>query len=291
MATSALAYADVPQPPSRLRTSMVALAMSLLSAVLPGLGQLAQKRILRGALYLAGFLAIITIAFLVRAASTYAGYLLLLFSLFGYNAVSSCDAFFAPRPAGARNPFALLLVISLTAAFLFACIQWAALNRLSGFKLFEVPSSGMATTIEKGSQIIVDRRAYNAHPPERGDVVVFKREGTYFAKRVIGLPGEVISISAGVVSVSGHPIEERYAHFTGGLGPYGRDFAEISVPGNAYFVLGDNRDLSLDSRDSKIGMVNRAEVIGRVLYVANSPRIGGRVDKDRPAPVPGGPES
>lgn len=271
--------------------STYALGTALLSAAIPGLGQLVQKRVVSGALYFAGFLCLCTIAFLTRAASSYFGVLLLLFAPFAYNTVASCDAFFTRRGLDERKAASILLIIPFVAAFIFALVQWGVLVRATGFTLFEVPSRGMLPSIEQNSHIMVDLEAYNLHAPARGDVLTMKRGGTYYVKRLIGLPGDVVSISGGVVFVNGQPIREPYALLGSDANAYGRYFDSVSVPENSYFVLGDNRDTSVDSRQSEFGMVTRGELVGKALYIFRSPRSGSRIDLEQPTPIHGGPSS
>lgn len=271
--------------------STYALATALLSAAVPGLGQLVQGRIVSGALYFAGFLGIGAFAFLTRAPSSYLGLLRLLFILFAYDTVASCDAFFVRRGVDERKSASMLLLILFAAALIFALVQGGVVVHATGFALFEIPSTGMQPTIEQNSHIMVDLGAYGVHAPARGDVVIMKRGRTYYAKRLIGLPGETVSISEGVVSINGRPIQEPYVLLGGDAGSNGRYFDALPVPENSYFVLGDNRDISVDSRQSELGMVARSELVGKALYVVESPRSGSRIDVEQPAPVHGDPSS
>lgn len=102
----------------------------------------------------------------------------------------------------------------------------------------------------------------------RGDIIVFQRPGFKdFVKRIIGLPGEKISIKNGHVFVNGKELKEDYL---GDVYTIGGDFIsntgeEIFIPENRYFVLGDNREDSLDSRFSEIGLINKDWVKGKVI--------------------------
>jgi len=102
----------------------------------------------------------------------------------------------------------------------------------------------------------------------RGDIVVFQKpEHKDFVKRIIGLPGEKISIHDGHVYINGNPLEEKYINETYTIGG---DFIlnsgqEILIPEDRYCVLGDNRSDSLDSRYSDIGFINKDWIKGRVI--------------------------
>lgn len=109
-----------------------------------------------------------------------------------------------------------------------------------------VPSGSMEPTIMTDSRMIGLRVSYLLSGPERGDVIIFRYpddETKIFVKRVIGLPGETVTITDGTVYIDGEPLEEDYLTVTtlGDFGPY-------EVPEECYFVLGDNRNNSLDSR-------------------------------------------
>ena len=111
-----------------------------------------------------------------------------------------------------------------------------------------IPSGSMETTIMTGDRVFGNRLAYRDETPQRGDIVIFKypdNENELFIKRVIGLPGEKIQIIDGLVYIndSKEPLEEPYLTVVpvGSYGPY-------EVPEGHYFMLGDNRNASKDSR-------------------------------------------
>ncbi len=125
----------------------------------------------------------------------------------------------------------------------------------------KVPSGSMESTIMTGSRILINRLAYLNSPPERGDIIAFyfPDDGrTLYLKRVIGLPGEKIEGIDGVIYVDDQPLEENYIREE----PEG-DFGPYEVPEESYFVMGDNRNNSQDSRYWKDKFVERDEIVGR----------------------------
>ncbi len=129
---------------------------------------------------------------------------------------------------------------------------------------FLVSGSSMEPTFNNGNYLLVDELTYHLRAPERGEVIVFrypKDPSTYFIKRIIGLPGETVSISDGQVTVTdqGHMevLKEPYVAETGTFS----NFTETLGPNN-YFVMGDNRDFSFDSRSW--GPVPSSDIIGLV---------------------------
>lgn len=103
-------------------------------------------------------------------------------------------------------------------------------------------------------------KSYNSEF-ERGDIVVARVERRQYIKRVIGLPNERIQIKDGYVYINGEQLEESYTYATS---VYGIAESEYVIPDNCYFIMGDNRDDSKDSRD--FGAVKKEKIIGRALY-------------------------
>lgn len=123
----------------------------------------------------------------------------------------------------------------------------------------------METTLSDGDKIIVNKLAYLRKGPERYDVIVFKQSGKehsyYNIKRVIGIPGDTIEISNGIVYLNGEAAEEVISVEPMRLS--GLAETEIKLEENEYFVLGDNRNSSEDSRFANIGLVVRDDIIGK----------------------------
>ncbi len=129
---------------------------------------------------------------------------------------------------------------------------------------FLVSGSSMEPTFNNGNYLLVDELTYHLRAPERGEVIVFrypKDPSTYFIKRIIGLPGETVSIEGGTVTVTdaGHMevLKEPYIAQAGTFS----NFTE-KLGSSEYFVMGDNRDASFDSRSW--GPVPSSDIIGLV---------------------------
>ncbi len=118
---------------------------------------------------------------------------------------------------------------------------------------------------------MINTLAYRLGKPQRGDIVAFKHDSPtepFLIKRVIGLPGERVTIDRGVVEINGQMLTEPYVHF-----PDTRSAPATVVPPDALYVLGDNRAASDDSRDW--GTVAMHDVIGRAVAVLWPPeRLG-----------------
>jgi len=127
-----------------------------------------------------------------------------------------------------------------------------------------IPSESMVPTLEVGDRLFVDKISYKLHDIERGDIVVFEapaqsQQEDDLIKRVIGLPGDTVEIKQGIVYVNDQPLDEPYEKEQ----PR-NDFAKITVPANSYFMMGDNRNNSNDSR--YWGFVTEEQVIGKALF-------------------------
>lgn len=126
-----------------------------------------------------------------------------------------------------------------------------------------VSGSSMNDTLKNGDQLILEKITYRFRKPERFDIVVFRHvpEDEFFIKRVIGLPGETVQIIGADIYIDGELLEEDY-----GLEPIQdakRAAEPITLGEDEYFVLGDNRNGSSDSRDPSVGNVKRKQIVGR----------------------------
>ncbi|MCH5264999.1 MAG: signal peptidase I [Lachnospiraceae bacterium] len=128
-----------------------------------------------------------------------------------------------------------------------------------------VEGSSMRPTLINGDQLIVEKLSYYLHDPERFDIVVFPfSEDVSYIKRVIGLPGETVQIRDGLVYINGELLEEKYGEET--IHEAGLAANEILLGEDEYFVLGDNRNASVDSRTDGVGMISKEEILGRAWY-------------------------
>ena len=128
-----------------------------------------------------------------------------------------------------------------------------------------VSGSSMETTLSDGDNLIVDKISYRFHDPERYDIIVFPfkyEENTYYIKRIIGHPGETVQVVDGYVYINGELLESEV---------YGAEVMKaagiaeepITLDEDEYFVLGDNRNHSSDSRDPSVGVLTREDLIGK----------------------------
>lgn len=150
----------------------------------------------------------------------------------------------------------------ILALLMFLAIRFAIQN-------FTIDGTSMEQSLHNGELILVDKWTYLFHPPARGDVVVFRAppDPTQdYIKRVIGLPGDTISIRGTTIVVNGVPLNEPYVAIQNqGIPPGARTISGLLVPASDYFVLGDNRAVSSDSRIW--GFLPVGNIIGRAAFV------------------------
>nr|WP_296093440.1 signal peptidase I [uncultured Dorea sp.] len=128
-----------------------------------------------------------------------------------------------------------------------------------------VSGSSMETTLHNGDNLIVDKLSYRFRDPKRYDIIVFPykyEENTYYIKRIIGMPGETLQIKDGYVYIDGEQLTSDI---------YGNELIEdpqtaeepVTLGEDEYFVMGDNRNHSMDSRDPSVGVLKKSDLMGR----------------------------
>jgi len=137
-----------------------------------------------------------------------------------------------------------------------------------------VEGDSMMPTLENDDRVIVNKIGPSLTSFDRFDVVVFKVDDTRYVKRIIGLPGDTISYQDDELYINGKKVEEPFIEeMKNNMHKYGKvtyDFTleeitgDTKVPEGHYFVLGDNRLYSLDSRDKRVGFVKEEDLIGCV---------------------------
>jgi signal peptidase I len=173
-------------------------------------------------------------------------------------------------------------VLLIGAALLIALIVKAFL-----FQAFYIPSDSMVPTLKTNDRVIVNKLSYKLHPVHRGDIIVFKTpkgpDGKPIdptikdlIKRVIALPGETVSAQGGKVYIDGRPLDESYLPkgvFTDCSRFNAVCFPKDPLPADEYWVMGDNRQGSRDSR--YFGPITKSEIVGRAfLRIWPITRIG-----------------
>ena len=268
---------------------------ALLSLVLMGLGQLYNGQLRRAVVFftleILGFVAVVTISTFLSVLGIVTLYIVLLIYA-GIRIFAVIDAFIGARRIGVvklqrYNRWYVYLSIFLVMMIIPVVFQ----NPLAAYS---IPSRSMLPTLLVGDHVLVDKNAYHDRAPERGDVVVFKLPRANYIYRIIGLPGDRIQVIRGRLHINGKMVARtplgqyidimrdgykvRYKRYRETL-PNGVSYAVLErgddtpfvdntdvyvVPKGHYFMMGDNRDNSQDSRYlSRVGFVPAENLVGR----------------------------
>ena len=152
-----------------------------------------------------------------------------------------------------------LKYIILIVTILFIVIYVVSLHQIVG--------TSMTPTLNNGDITILDKISYKFNNIKRNDIVsIYNEDSKYIVKRIIGLPGESVEYKNNKLYINGEEIKELYLE-----NQITEDFKlnEIGyekIPEDMYFVLGDNRKDSLDSRDSSVGLINKSDILGKVRF-------------------------
>ena len=161
------------------------------------------------------------------------------------------------KPNVMRELLGMLVYVGIVLAITFLIITFVGQRT-------HVSGESIENTLDDGDQLIVDKLTYRFHDPERFDIIVFPfryKDNTYYIKRIIGLPGETVQIVDGELYINGELLEESYGREV--MQDAGLAAEPITLGDDEYFVLGDNRNYSSDSRDPSVALIHRKEIIGR----------------------------
>jgi signal peptidase I len=164
----------------------------------------------------------------------------------------------APAASGLEHPNMLRDLIE---TMVLVAIAFLVINALIG--RFRIEQVSMQPNLHEGEYVIVDKISYAFRQPERGEIIVLKNPSLSqpdLIKRVIGLPGETIDIIGGQVHINGQPLTEPYIRQ-----PMGREQAAFALQADQYFVMGDNRSNSSDSRE--FGARPLEDIVGRAWII------------------------
>lgn len=143
-------------------------------------------------------------------------------------------------------------------------IALAFILRTFFFATSIVEGASMDPTLENGERVMFNKIIYYIDEPEHGDIVIIERPVKSYVKRIIGQPGDTIEIRNHTLFINGE--EQNQSYLDNSATESTRDFGPVEVPEEKYFVMGDNRSISKDSRNG-LGFIEESEIIGRTELV------------------------
>lgn len=123
-----------------------------------------------------------------------------------------------------------------------------------------VEGTSMEPTLEDGERVLYNKMVYLVDEPDRGDIVIIQRPNKNYVKRVVGLPGDTVEVQDHKLYVNNRRVDQTYLNQKA-IEETG-DFSAVTIPKDKYFVMGDNRNISKDSRTG-LGFISSDEIIGR----------------------------
>jgi signal peptidase I len=267
-------------PPQHSSETKRHLLAALFSAFAPGAGQLFLGQRRKGILLTIALAVLIFGVFPLRLPRSLVAFDLIVLSWLGLSIYSSCAALLEPDNSAIPR-------LSVWWFLLIPPLVYAGFNSVftpiflgSGFRALKFESSAMESTLLIGGHFIIDKDSYRYHPPARNDLVVMHRNDYQTVKRVIALSGDTIEGRNRQILLNGQAVGEPFIQHKLPIGsnPEQDSFGPVTIPAGKYFVMGDNRDVSLDSRAQDFGLVDAQAITGRPLYIYRSP-TGGRVGK------------
>lgn len=170
-----------------------------------------------------------------------------------------------------RSPISYIIECSVYLIMILLCVFWVPEHVI---QRTVVNGSSMQDTLHTGESLLVEKVSYHFSDPDRYDIIVFyphgrekakeEKEEEYYVKRIYGLPGETIQIKGNEIYVNNEAIADEYAK-NGVMDTAGIAEEPLTLGEDEYFVLGDNRQVSKDSREPEVGPVKRENIAGHVI--------------------------
>ena len=169
------------------------------------------------------------------------------------------------KPTNKRKPLSIIIEILMYAFVIYACIYLIPTYVIQR-TIVDGPS--MENTLHNGESLLVEKISYKYEILNRFDIIVFypygRKTDEYYVKRIIGLPGETVQIIGSDIYINGELLEENYGKDPISYAGWVKDPCTLGE--DEYFVLGDNREVSFDSRYEEVGLVSRENIGGRAIF-------------------------
>jgi signal peptidase I len=254
-------------PPQRANVKRHLIAAGL-STVVPGAGQFFLGRNKKAGFL---FLALITISggfWPLRLPRFYVGLIFLLWMCLLLSLFAVFDALLArdTRSSGRMSRWWIFAGIPLH--YIGVNLIFTSLLIGSGFRAFKFASTSMEPTLFAGDKFVFDKRYYQGQPVRRGDLVVMRIQDSFTVKRIIAIGGDTIQGKDREILLNDSVQSEPFIEHKWRAAAYAwmDTFGPVAIPSGKFFVMGDNRDISLDSRSTDFGLVDARSIVGKPLY-------------------------
>ena len=266
-----------PQPRPNVKRHLIAAALSTL---VPGLGQLYLRRYKKAALLLVALFVISSGFWFLRLPESYTGVLFLLWMFVPLSGFAILNALIARDLHLSAKMSRWWIFAGIPLSYIGVNLLFTPLLLGSGFHPIKNLSSSMEPTIFVGDKLVTDEHYFRHRSVRRGDLVLMQRnlrgsetpsgrdENLLVIKRVVAIAGDTIEGKDQAIILNGAKQNEPYVQHRFGVGanPQLDTFGPITIPPGKYYVLGDNRDISLDSRTASFGLVDASAIVGKPLY-------------------------
>jgi len=242
-----------------------------------GLGQLYNAQAKKAAIFYITAITLLTIRILPIITFTFIGSLLFILIGVLFLIWSMIDAFRCAKRSGEielrpyNKWYVYAILIVLNSAVVGPVLQSVVFPTPA--KTFKILSGSMIPYLRIEDYVVSNLQAYSKEAPKRGDLIVYKRSDNdrgQFVHRVVGLPGEQLEIRNRIIYINGQALEDSWAYH---IIPEAQEemreprdvFAPVVIPPDSFFVLGDNRENSIDSRVN--GFVERSKIISKLVFI------------------------
>jgi signal peptidase I len=244
------------------------LAAAGLSALAPGWGQLRLGYSRKGSILLGALIAFLLCFWPLHLPRYYAGIMSLAFCGFFLFNFAVFNALFSRDPRSGSRLKLHWLPLGVVLGYVGLNVVFTAALFGSGFRTVRCTAVSMEPLLMKNDRFVYNWRYYSSHPKARGDVVILRRQNSLVVKRIIAIGGDTIQGRGRTILLNDSAIDEPYIQCKSPRenDPATNTFGPVTLPPGKYFVMGDNREMSLDSRDSSYGPVSDDMIVGRALY-------------------------